>query len=162
VIVGVTGHRFYDEPTATYLAAAVRELLQEWADDGELRLVSSLAEGADQLVARVAIEQGVPLDVVLPFDGYRDSLDEDYRAEFDLLLSQADTVTELAHNDPGADAYLAAGLELLDRSDRLIAVWDGEEARGTGGTGEIVDAALARGVVVAVVWPEGYSRDDAG
>jgi len=162
VIVGVTGHRFYDEPTATYLTAAVRALLQEWADDGDLRLVSSLAEGADQLVARVAVEQGIPLDVVLPFDGYRDSLDEDHRAEFDTLLGRADTVTELGYGDPGGDAYLAAGMELLDRSDRLIAVWDGEGARGTGGTGEVVDAALARGLVVAVVWPEGYSRDDSG
>lgn len=162
MIVGVTGHRFYDDATATYLTAAVRALLQDWADDGDLRLVSSLAEGADQLVARVAVEQGVPLDVVLPFDGYRDSLDEAYRAEFDRLLSRADTVTDLEHGDPGGDAYLAAGLELLDRSDRLIAVWDGEEARGTGGTGEIVDAARARGLVVAVVWPPGYSRDDAG
>lgn len=43
MIVGITGHRFYDEPTASFLARAVRELLTSWAAE-ELRVVSSLAE----------------------------------------------------------------------------------------------------------------------
>jgi hypothetical protein len=162
MIVGVTGHRFYDEPTAEFLAARVHALLRDWAGDREVRVVSSLAEGADQLVARVAVELGLPLDVVLPSAGYRASLEPQFRAEFDALLAHAATVTRLDHDEPAADAYLEAGLEVLDRSDVLIAVWDGEQARGTGGTAEIVAAARARGIDVVVLWPEGYDRDHPG
>ena len=79
MIVGVTGHRFYDEPTASYLIVEVRELLSRWkADDGDLRLVSLLAEGADQLVAGIAVDLDVPVDVVLPFEAYRESLQPEW------------------------------------------------------------------------------------
>lgn len=162
MIVGVTGHRFFDEPTAAFLTARVRALLAGWAADGELRVVSSLAEGADQLVARVAVDMGIPLDVVLPSAGYRASLDPAFRDEYDRLLASASSVIRLDHEAPVDRAYLEAGLLVLDRSDTLIAVWDGGEARGTGGTAEIVDAARARGMEVVVLWPEGYSRDESG
>lgn len=158
MIVGVTGHRFYDEPTTRYLTSHVGGLLSSWAAEGEVRVVSSLAEGADQLVARVAVDLGLPLDVVLPADGYRDSLEDDFIGEFDRLLARAATVTTLDHAEPGGDAYLDAGLRVLAASEKLIAIWDGERARGTGGTGDIVEAAKARGVDVVVVWPEGYER----
>ncbi len=65
---------------------------------------------------------------------------------------------QLEHAEPGGQAYLDAGLVLLDRADTLIAVWDGQQARGTGGTGEVVEEARARGIAVVVVWPEGYER----
>ena len=42
------------------------------------------------------------------------------------------------------EAYLAAGLGVLDRSDALLALWDGEPARGRGGTAEVVAEARAR------------------
>lgn len=159
MIIGVTGHRFYDASTAGYLRSHVRDLLLAFsADDGDARLVSSLAEGADQLVARVAVDLGIPVDAVLPAEGYRESLDEEFAAEFDRLLSDADTVTTLDFAAPDPASYLAGGLAVLERSDALIAVWDGEQARGSGGTAEIVEEARARGVAVHVVWPEGYVR----
>lgn len=162
MIVGVTGHRFYDAPTAAWLRSRVREILASWADDGDVRLVSSLAEGADQLVARVAVDLGLPLEVVIPATGYRDSLQEAFRFGLDELLAAAESVRTLDHDAPGEAAYLEAGLEVLSRSDRLIAVWDGEPARGTGGTAEIVEAARDRGVAVVVLWPDGYERSHQG
>lgn len=163
MIVGVTGHRFYDDPTAAFLTARVRALLQGWSDDGgTVGLVSSLAEGADQLVARVAVDLGLTLDVVLPVAGYRESLEEAFRPEFDALVDAAATVTTLDHEEPAAAAYLAAGLEVLDRSDVLIAVWDGSPARGIGGTAEIVGEAHTRGIDVVVLWPAGYERAGPG
>ena len=163
MIVGVTGHRFYDEPTASYLIVEVRELLSRWkADDGDLRLVSLLAEGADQLVASIAVDLDVPVDVVLPFEAYRESLEPEFRDELDRLLAVAASVVTARDAEQGGDAYLAAGLEVVRRSDRLIAIWDGQEARGTGGTGDIVEAAHAQGVDVVVLWPDGYVRVDAG
>lgn len=159
MIVGVTGHRFYDEPTAGYLRVQVRALLQGWADDGEVRVVSSFAEGADQLVARVALDLGLALDAVLPAADYRATLDAAFRSEFDRLLAAAATATTLDHAEAGPPAYLDAGREVLARSDVLLALWDGAPARGTGGTAEIVDAAREQGTAVVVVWPEGYERE---
>jgi hypothetical protein len=44
------------------------------------------------------------------------------------------------------DSYLAAGRVLLNQTDLLIAIWDGKDAQGTGGTGQIVREALQRGI----------------
>jgi hypothetical protein len=46
----------------------------------------------------------------------------------------------------------------VDRSDVLLAVWDGRPARGFGGTGDVVAYARRRGVPVEVVWPRGAER----
>jgi hypothetical protein len=40
-------------------------------------------------------------------------------------------------------AYLAAGVRVVELADVLFAVWDGKPARGTGGTAEIVERAMA-------------------
>ncbi len=48
---------------------------------------------------------------------------------------------------------------MLDRADELWAVWDGEPARGPGGTADVVAHARGRGVPVRVVWPPGARRD---
>ena len=46
-------------------------------------------------------------------------------------------------------AYEQAGRYVADRSDALIALWDGEEPRGQGGTEEIVAYAQENGVPIA-------------
>jgi hypothetical protein len=48
------------------------------------------------------------------------------------------------------DAYERAGRYVVDRSDAIIALWDGEPARGQGGTAAIVAYARKRGV--PLVW----------
>ena len=50
---------------------------------------------------------------------------------------------------------------MLAKADRLFAVWDGQPARGYGGTADVVAEARARGIPVTVIWPEGATRDQA-
>jgi hypothetical protein len=51
------------------------------------------------------------------------------------------------------------GRAVGDRSNVLVAVWDGQPARGLGGTADVVVAyARERGVLVQVIWPEGATR----
>ena len=45
----------------------------------------------------------------------------------------------------------------VDRSGVLVAVWDGQPARGLGGTADVV--ARQRGVPMEVIWPQGATRD---
>ena len=63
-------------------------------------------------------------------------------------------------DDP--ELYLAAGRRMLAFSDVIIAVWDGEKEVGIGGTGQIVREAIARGLSIIWIHPDGniYLIDD--
>jgi hypothetical protein len=54
---------------------------------------------------------------------------------------------------------MAASEFMIDHADELYAVWDGQPARGHGGTADVVTYARQRGVSVRVIWPEGAERD---
>ena len=56
---------------------------------------------------------------------------------------------------PSSVAYEAVGRAVLNQSDLLLAVWDGEPEQGRGGTGAVVEEALQRGIpVVWVKWQD--------
>jgi len=114
-----------------------------------LRLISSLAEGSDQWVAAEAEKLGYELQVVLPFE--RDEYEKDFDAavleEHRRLRGLATAVFELdGSRAREGDSYLAAGRVLLNQTDLLVALWDGKDPQGTGGTGQIVTEALQRGI----------------
>jgi len=156
--VGCTGHQGLSPSTRRNVAAAVARLL---ADRGEGSVVgsSSLAEGADQLFAFAVLAAGGRLHAVIPSQGYERTFQSDQaRATYAALLALADDLTTLAFPEPSEDAFLAAGHAIADRCDMLIAVWDGQEAAGKGGTGDVVRYARARGRDVQVVWPAGARR----
>jgi hypothetical protein len=121
----------------------------------KLRVISPLAEGADRLAARAALECGMEIQCPLPF--HRDEYERDFpasRAEFRDLLARASAVMELDgdRRDEGT-AYLNAGKVVIEQSDVLLAVWDGQKANGHGGTAEIVAKALRSGVPLLVIPP---------
>ena len=130
-----------------------------------LRVVSALAEGTDRFAARAALALdsktcAVELECPLPFARklYRqDFATAESRAEFDRLLGQARSVLELAEPPQAGTAqnYLAAGVAMLQHSDVLLAVWNGKEPRGIGGTGDIVQRAADAGIPVIWIkpWP---------
>ncbi len=129
-----------------------------------LRALSSLAEGADRLFAREALELGYELVAVLPFaraEFERDfegaeALAPDALGEFRSLLDAARAADRLTafelDGEPSrrAEAYEAASEVVLNQSDILVAVWDGGEANGLGGTTATLERAL--GFNVPVVW----------
>lgn len=140
----------------TELAAATEELGKRHPDlfdraPAFRRFVSPLAEGADQFGATVALELGYSLQAILPLprEDYRQDFAGAGEARFDSLLGRAESVLELPAQRSGrAESYMLAGRATLAHSDILIALWDGEPARGTGGTAEVVSLALRRGVPV--------------
>jgi hypothetical protein len=171
--VGVTGHRKEALPgeeceglkerirSALSLlvdsAVAIRAQEAPFYSDDEPRLlfISPLADGADQIAARVAVELGFELYVTLPFDKetYRRELaDDESRVTFDELLGQASCLLELPgeHEDP-VDAYAMTGRATVAHCDLMLAVWDGLPPRGRGGTGEIVELAVVNGTPVVHV-----------
>ncbi|WP_345864350.1 hypothetical protein [Sphingomonas qilianensis] len=115
------------------------------------QLVSALAEGADQYGAMAAIELGYRLQAILPLpqEDYRQDFDAVGARKFDALRGQADRILELPPQHSGREeSYTLAGRAIIAHCDILIALWDGEPARGTGGTADVVSMALRRGVPV--------------
>ncbi|MFF3871535.1 hypothetical protein [Streptomyces sp. NPDC001978] len=58
----------------------------------------------------------------------------------------------------GSDTHMAGSELLVDQADELLAVWDGQPARGFGGTADAVAYAHRQGVPVRIIWPEGATR----
>lgn len=182
VSVGVTGHR------GNALADGSRDLLRSRVVDAlvlieevvrelhetnsrwfapnatVLRFVSPLADGADQIAAEIAVSRGWELHAILPFSrsDYRTSLGSDAdRRSLDELLSKSSRVLELpgSRDDPTA-AYVMTARGTVAHCDLLMAIWDGEPARGPGGTADVVQLALSRGtgIVHIALDPAAESR----
>jgi hypothetical protein len=168
--VGVTGHRAASAGHAALAAATPRLAMlldaiaeaaaQVRARDAALfadepthfRLVSPLADGADQIAARLALAREWALEAVLPFphdhycEDFEDPADCDrFRELYARARSQLELPGDRTHS---LDAYVAAGRAVVAHADVIIALWNGEPARGRGGTAEIVEHALRAGLPV--------------
>jgi len=154
--IGITGHRHLNDPDALVPAIhkalrLLRDLLPGHAgSDVALVAVSSLAEGADRLVARELLATPTSrLEVILPVarSAYTDDFqDAKSRREFQNLLARASQVRQAPGRPTRQEAYEWAGRRVVDRCDALIAVWDGQPAGGRGGTADIVQYARDREV----------------
>lgn len=159
-IVGFTGHRQIDEtePLKAAITAAFDDLRaaapEEWI------ALSSVAEGSDQMFVREVLARSWAWHAILPLP------QADFASDFqpaawqavESLLQRAEVVR--ISNESGAreDAYLDSGLETVNGSDVLIAVWDGEAARGKGGTAEVVEYARALGRPILIIDPVSGER----
>ena len=121
-------------------------------------VVTALAAGADQMVAREVLQEGGSLHAIVPAAGYESTLSGGDLRAYQELLTQADRVTRLDFHKPSEQAYWAAGKKMVDCCDLLLAIWDGEPARGLGGTGDVVAYATKAGKDVRVIWPGGMAR----
>lgn len=157
--LGITGHSNLTTATVPLVAAGIRSAVESHAS-GELVGVTCLARGADQIFARVVLELGGTVEVVLPAADYRDrKVKPDNAAEFDELISNAATVHTMPHAESNRNAYMAASEHVLATISALVAVWDGKPSGGYGGTADVVAAARERGIPVTVVWPHNAERD---
>lgn len=152
--LGVTGHQTIPPDAREFVVTAVRDILRHM--EPPLNAVTSLAAGADQLVATELLRAGGRLHVIVPSGNYEQTFaaGEDL-ACFRSLLEAAHVVTRLEYTEPSEEAFLTAGQSVVDNCDVLIAVWDGKPARGLGGTADIVRYARGTGKSVNIVWPEG-------
>lgn len=143
--IGVTGHQRLDDTRAwAWVESAMCQELD--ALPQPLTAVSSLAIGADQLLASLVIRRGGQIVALIPFAGYERTFAPDDLEAYRQLLGVAVRVEVLESLGTDEDAYLAAGKRVVDLADRMLAVWNGQPAKGKGGTADIVAYALAQGV----------------
>lgn len=139
-IVGFTGHRQLERPREiegtlrAVLAALRREAPGEWI------ALSSAAAGADTLFAQQALALDLAWHVVLPLapaEFRKDFSPEEWKV-VESLLPEAEQVRVIGESGARDDNYLDCGMETVNDSDVFIALWDGQPARGKGGTADVV------------------------
>ncbi|MGW3293765.1 hypothetical protein ACWC9S_07350 [Streptomyces xiamenensis] len=158
MVIAVTGHMDLADDTLPLVRTALREAIAPHARSG-LVGISCIARGADSLFADVVLELGGTLVVVVPSRDYRQAkVKPVHAADFDRLSAAAGEVLVMPCDSAGRDAYVAANAVLLERADRLVAVWDGVPPTGKGGTADVVEQAREAGLPVEVIWPVGASR----
>lgn len=156
LVVAVTGHRDLVPSEIAGIRDQARAMLLELRDsypDRRLRVMSALAEGADRLVAELALELGIDLVVPLPMkkELYLDDFaTKESREEFEKLCAGASELLELplarrlvpdeiSHPGPARSRqYAQLGVFLCAHCHILLALWDGKLTSDLGGTGQVV------------------------
>src|SRR5712691_11464799 len=161
LVIGVTGHRdLRDEDVPRLereIAGIIARLRRDYLDaETPIVVLSALAEGADRLVARVALAHGAYLiaPLPLPLDEYRRDFEPGLKpgnmAEFDALFAQAlaapvmplhGTSLEALRADrkKRAEQYRAVGIFIAQHCHVLLALWDGNnDNMAMGGSAEVV------------------------
>ncbi len=155
--IGITGHRGLPQQTVRLIDKALRAALTEYGDS--ITGVTALADGADQLFARAVLDRGGQIEVIVPATRYRDGLPRESHAEYDDLIDHAVKVHRLDFTESTAESHMAASELMISMISELLAVWDGQPARGYGGTADVVAHARDHGRKVRVIWPDGATRD---
>lgn len=142
LVIGVTGHRELAEADVPAIEQAVASILERYRDEypsTPFLLLTSLAEGADRLVARIAREKfRAETLAVLPMP------EEEYVKDFETPESREEFVRmrgralEAFAVECGvasrAEHYAAASMWIATRAQVVIALWDGEPTEKIGGT----------------------------
>jgi hypothetical protein len=145
LVIGVTGHRDLRAEDTPALEARVHQVFDEIRvahPHTPLTVLSALAEGADRLAARVALEAGCELRVALPMP--RDMYAVDFAQpnslkDFDELAARGSFFELPADEaDDRDERYRRLGAYLAQHSQILIALWDGVTAEKPGGTSQVV------------------------
>lgn len=155
--IAISGHRGLPRQTAEMVEAAIQAAV---ADETDAVIgLSCLADGPDQMFAIAVLQHGGTIEAVIPADQYRNGLPADCHADYDALLSKATTAHRLPYTESDSEAHMAASALMLDHADALWAVWDGQPARGYGGTADVVAYAREHNIPVRIIWPAGATRD---
>jgi hypothetical protein len=140
--IGIVGHRYLaDSETIAFVKDQCTFLLkQALSEHSDVIALSAIAEGADTLFAEAALELGMPLEIVRPFDDYAADFEtEDARARYEKLRAAARSENKLIHRERSDKAYGAAMSWIVTKSDVVVIAWDGLPAAGPGGTGSAVE-----------------------
>lgn len=150
--IGFTGHRTLPDE------GKCRKLIYDFLREGKAAArgliygVSSVAAGGDLLFAESCIELEIPLRVLLPFpaEEFRNDFDAATWSRAENAIRKAVSVEVTGGGESRDERYYECGIQTVKQSRLLIALWNGEPARGLGGTANII--AFAREIGRPVVW----------
>jgi hypothetical protein len=156
-LIGVVGHRDLVPGELRPIRVAVEQLLRKICSeypDVTPTLLTSMADGADLLVAEVAADLDIPIIAVLPLshDECRAELATDEaRASFDRIYARCERLEvtlpengtvpaqELSAEQKRDLQFQRAGALVARYSALLIAIWDGLDTEHAAGTARVVE-----------------------
>ncbi len=145
--IGFTGHRHL--PDEAKSRAQILQFLKEKKENtpGTVYGVSSAAAGGDLLFAESCIQLGLRLRILLPMpkEQFREDFDEPTWQRVENVLSQAMSVEVTGGDQSRDERYYECGIETVQHSGMMLALWDGEPSRGLGGTEQIYKFAQLEG-----------------
>lgn len=158
--VGITGHRDLVPSQKNMQLKLIKEhliALKRLHQDKKLQILTSLAEGADRLLAETAIVLKIPFDVILPMplELYLEDFSLQSQKAFLVYLDQAHSVytinmyaanTRQHISNPSLFRnyqYRQAGREIVDMSDEMMILSDEKDNQKMGGTSDIANYARA-------------------
>ena len=168
--IGVTGHRRINNEKLIQIK--IKKVLIEIIDKliytpYELVVLSPLAEGADRIVAREIMnlenrdrdgQSSLEAILPLPVDEYiKDFGTLESREEFRSFLDSAESIGVLPEAESREASYENVGRYVVEKSDILMAIWNGKRAAGRGGTSDIINYALDLNRYI--VWIDSESGD---
>lgn len=133
--VGITGHQNLTTYQSDWLTNALKSEIRNIKID---EAYSCLAIGADQIFAKVFLENRIPLIAVIPCKRYHQTFKENYLQDYEALIKEASNVIQLDFENPSEQAFYEAGKFIVDNSDILFAFWNNLPSKGLGGTADIV------------------------
>lgn len=140
---GITGHQNLGNPEiVVWVAENIKQAITQYQIQHGF---TSLAIGADQLFAEILSECNIPYTAVLPCREIEKTFQTPaHLANYRRLLQNAAARETLDFIEPAEIAFFEAGKRVVDLSDLVIAVWNGQPAKGLGGTGDAVKYALSQ------------------
>jgi hypothetical protein len=141
--IGFTGHRKL--PDEARCRQAIRRVLLEWRakTPGVIYGVASAAAGADLLFAETCLELNLPIRIFLPVpkEKFREDFDELSWERAESVFKKALSVEVTGAGEKLTERYYECGIETVQQSQLLLALWDGEPSQGLGGTADMVHFA---------------------
>jgi len=159
VAIGFTGHRALGDEARC--RKAIIDFLEQRRTSGAgfVYGISSVAAGGDLLFAESCVQLALPLCVLLPLpvEEFRKDFDEISWSRAEQVLRKAASVEVTGGNQSRDECYYECGIETVQQSRLLLALWDGGPSQGLGGTEDVV--SFAKGLGRQVVWLHSTTGD---
>jgi hypothetical protein len=152
VAIGFAGHRKLEDESRSRVR--ILEFLQDFKAKTNKTVygVSSAAAGGDLLFAESCIQIGLPIRILLPAprEQFREDFDAATWNRAESAMQRAISVEVIGSGETKEERYYECGIETVQQSQLLLALWDGKPSQGLGGTEEIV--TFAKEQERPVVW----------
>lgn len=140
-----------NDPRCVMLKRAIRQALEQAYQDGYRHFISGMARGCDQYFAREVLElrrehDDVMLEAAVPCVEQAHSWSREDKECYRELIARCDMETVVQQNYD-KNCMRRRNRYMVNRSDRLIAVYDG----AAGGTHYTIGYAMQTGVDVVMI-----------
>jgi len=126
----VTGHRDIPVEQMERVEAELRALIHRAINAGYGTFISGFARGVDRIFARLVLvlqaENPIRLEAAIPYAGQLKSRN----LEFQSLLARCSAI-DVIYEEYAPDCFFARNQYMVEKSDAVIAVYDGRQRGGT-------------------------------